>query len=86
MPGHSDWDNLSLASHDQHGVTSVQASEMAIKRKPPPTSLLLLLLCWTLFQFLQAAVLETVPKNVLLLTTLTLHEASAGEPANSGDF
>lgn len=46
-PGLSDWDNLSLASHDQHGVTSGHASEMVIERKPPPSSLLLLFLCWT---------------------------------------
>lgn len=81
MPGHSEWGNLSLASHDQPGVTSGRACEMAIKRKPPPSSLLL-----APFQFLQAAIPETAPRNVLLLTALTLHEATEGEPVNSGDF
>lgn len=45
--GFSDWDNLSLASHDQRGVTSGHASEMVIERQLPPSSLLLLFLCWT---------------------------------------
>ena len=85
-PGHTDGDNLSLASHDQPGVTSGQASEMALKRKPPPSSLLLLLLCWTRSSSCKLLALKRCQKNVLLLTTLTLREATDREPVNSGDF
>lgn len=57
-----------------------------MKRELPLSSLMSVTPLLDAFQFLQAAVPETVPKNVFILTTLTFHEVTEGEPVNSGDF